>query len=591
MAHRSLHAVPLRAVRLPDAPDLPSGDDASPVVWFVAAPALDTKAAGRAWRSRFREWITRRSTESIVALLTTPEDAAHLAGGHLNARVMLWVALRTAGDAIAAKRTHLPRRHAALLVLSRSKEPLRHTKTRIAYTICPACDRTTKDYGGKKHTYDPFGTLMSDVWRDIVWDPSAPDAVVGRLRDLFGLAPWTRLHHVVVTPPAARLARDAGCLGPRPPVAGADAAPLGQARLLTGDCIELLNAMPPDSIDFAFADPPYNIDKKYDAWDDAMDSREYFAWCDRWLDAMLRVLKPGRTLAVLNIPQWTARHFAFLANRARFQDWIAWEGLSLPVRMIMPAHYAIACFTKGAPKPIPGLVRKRHARLDAEALSALRDNFCGRADCVRTRRALRVADREACSDLWWDIHRLKHNSRRVDHPCQLPPMLMRRLIALYTNPGEMVLDPFNGAGTTTLCAVLHGRNAIGIDLSQPYTDLAGARHDELARGADPFSRRDAVPRSKNSRVRRIGSTEYAVPKKRLQLEVREIARRIGHIPSRDEVARLSTFPIRYFDDYFVSWGEVCAAARHAGMDDRSRRSGRVAQTSQASLWEASVGAT
>ena len=57
---------------------------------------------------------------------------------------------------------------------------------------------------------------------------------------------------------------------------------------------------------------------------------------------------------------------------------------------------------------------------------------------------------------------------------------------------------------------------------------------------------------------------YEVPKKTLQLEVREIAHRLGRLPTREEVARMSKYPMRDFEDYFLSWGEVCAAGARPG---------------------------
>jgi site-specific DNA-methyltransferase (adenine-specific) len=145
---------------------------------------------------------------------------------------------------------------------------------------------------------------------------------------------------------------------------------------------------------------------------------------------------------------------------------------------------------------------------------------------------------------------------------------MWRLITTFARPGETVLDPFNGAGTTTLCAAQLGRQYIGMELSRQYHELAARRHDELERGVDPFEKADRVPRAKNSKVRRLPKAKYEVPKKHLQMEVKAIARSLGRLPTREEVARLSRFPIRYFDDYFVSWGEVCAAARTTGMSER-----------------------
>src|SRR5947209_4223263 len=92
---------------------------------------------------------------------------------------------------------------------------------------------------------------------------------------------------------------------------------------------------------------------------------------------------------------------------------------------------------------------------------AIRGSRNWRACCVAARGARGEDAAGPLTDLWGDVHRLKHNSRRVNHPCQLPPLLMRRLIALFTVPGELVLDPFNGAGTTTLAATQLGRRYLG----------------------------------------------------------------------------------------------------------------------------------
>ena len=186
---------------------------------------------------------------------------------------------------------------------------------------------------------------------------------------------------------------------------------------------------------------------------------------------------------------------------------------------------------------------------------------------MNERIALGVQDKAPITDLWWDIHRLKHTWRRVEHPCQLPPALMRRIIALFTYPGECVLDPFNGVGTTTLAAEELGRAFVGIELSEHYHSIARMRHDELRRGLDPFRKQEQTPTSKNSPVARLKKQNYVVTKKTLQLEVRRIAKQLGRLPTRHEVELLGKYPISHYDDYFISWGEVCAAARTTGMTE------------------------
>ena len=235
----------------------------------------------------------------------------------------------------------------------------------------------------------------------------------------------------------------------------------------------------------------------------------------------------------------------------------------------MPSHYAILCFTKGTPRTLPGTSEKFLKSIEGKQSLPMAEFYCVRAACLNKRIMDGHNDRGEFTDLWYDIHRLKHNSRRVDHPCQLPPILMRRLFNLYTLAGETVLDCFDGAGTSTLVAHQMGRRFIGIELSPKYHALTTERHEQITRGEDPFGKQDEIPKAKNSRIERLTKQKYEVSKKVLQLEVRLIAKRLGHIPSREEVEQLCKYPIEYFDEYFFSWGEVCAAARHSGMSENN----------------------
>ncbi|MBX9784685.1 MAG: hypothetical protein K2X48_15460 [Chitinophagaceae bacterium] len=513
------------------------------------------------------EFISKTNNNSTIAILTSSLFAADFCTQlQHDIHLKLWIAVKL--DKPIEHKSYLAEQHCALLILTRYKGGLNHTKTRIGYTYCPSCDKTTKDYGGKKHLYHEFGTLISDVWRDITVDFAAyPKEIINRLTDLFGLPEYkyvnvydqrenykaaNKKHSFIQFSQVENFYSD-------------------KSVLLNGDCIEQLKSIPDNSIDFCFADPPYNLKKKYESWDDGIDIQEYFDWCDNWLSELARVLKPGRTLAVLNIPQWCVRHFKHLNKILDYQDWIVWEGLSMPVRMIMPSHYSILCFTKGKPKSLPGLVRKNNSLLETKAIEALKEDYCIRETCISKRKRLKAKDKEISTNIWWDIHRLKHNSRRVDHPCQLPPMFMYRLISLFTNEGEFVLDPFNGAGTTTLTAQQLNRKYVGIELSDYYHNTTLQRHKELDLGIDPFRKNnDDYPKAKNSRVERLKKQKYQVSKKVLQLEIRTISNTIGHIPTKDEVKQHSKFPIEYFEDYFIDWGEVTAAARTTGMTEHRK---------------------
>lgn len=575
MAHWSEDSKRLKLIttsvdKLSQIENIPCKAPASYLFWMPSGRSSTDATDSKESLAKVAQYCMKLNKLSTVCVLTTPTDAASmLASLGDELKFQHWIAIKTTKNAYKRTSGSLPNRHAALLVLTRYDKYLRHTKTRVQYTYCPTCGKTTKDYGGKKHMYHQYGTLISDVWRDIECDPRADiQLVVDRVRDLFGLDPYKRLYLIDL-----RTCRE---LRPRRRPRNAKRTPRAHepagngtpavSRLINDDCLKILPSLADDSVDFCFADLPYNLNKKYYKSNDSLDSDKYFSWCIQWLSELHRVLKPGRTLAVLNIPQWSVRYYLHLSSLMKFQAWIAWEALSFPVRRIMPAHYSIVCFSKGDPGPLPGLATDDSSPAGDE-LKTLADLYCVRKSCVRRRNALGVPDSTGISDLWHDVHRLTHNSRRVNHPCQLPPLLMRRLFALFTTPGDMILDCFNGAGTSTLVAQEMGRQFIGIELSSRYHNIAMGRHEMLSRGEDPFEKMDTVPTAKNSRVERLPRKKYKITKKALQLDVKRIAGALNRLPTREEVRILSKFPIKYFNEYFVSWGEVCAAARTTGMSE------------------------
>jgi site-specific DNA-methyltransferase (adenine-specific) len=499
-----------------------------------------------------------------------------------------WIAIKRE-TSVDGNRRKLPHQHFGALVYTRYKASLRHTKTRIEYTYCPVCDKTTKDYGGKKHIYHEAGTLISDVWRDIACELNGDlSPIIKRFADLFGLEPYKTL--TVIDAKKVGLHRQAN------PIVHFEfqVNQLPQEltnTVLNGDCLEKLRAIPENSIDFAFVDPPYNLKKKYSGYSDDLEIQDYFKWCDEWIYELSRVLKPGRTLALLNIPIGSIRHFLYMQTILKYQNWLVWDALAFPVRLIMPAHYTILCFTKGESRELPCFTgESSHIRLSSapknfNALEPLADDYCLRENCVNTRIAAKINDKTTLTDLWSDIHRLKHNSRRVDHPTQLPPHLMYRAISIFTKPNEVVLDCFNGSGTTTLTAHQLGRKYLGIEASEKYWNLSNERHQEILNGLDPFRKMERVLTSKNSRVARVEKQVYKVPKKTLQLEVKRVTGEIGHIPSRDELISYGKYSIEYYDKYFVSWGEVTAAARTTGMSEKRNGNNSHEVTQQLRLLE------
>jgi site-specific DNA-methyltransferase (adenine-specific) len=124
-------------------------------------------------------------------------------------------------------------------------------------------------------------------------------------------------------------------------------------RLYEADCMEILPALDSGSVDTVFADPPFNLNKHYGRR--SSDSREdntYLGWCHTWLHECARILKPGGSLFVYNLPKWNMQLGAWLSERGLdFRHWIAIEhksSLPIPGRLY-PAHYSLLYFSKGKP--------------------------------------------------------------------------------------------------------------------------------------------------------------------------------------------------------------------------------------------------
>jgi len=110
------------------------------------------------------------------------------------------------------------------------------------------------------------------------------------------------------------------------------------------------------------------------------------------------------------------------------------------------------------------------------------------------------------------------------------------------------------------------RKYFGIELSEKYYKLSLVRHAELENGLDPFRKQDNTPKAKNSYVQRLKKQKYEVDKKTLQLFIKDLSIKLGKIPTREDVIKFNSYPIEYFDNYFINWGEVTAAARTTGME-------------------------
>ena len=236
-------------------------------------------------------------------------------------------------------------------------------------------------------------------------------------------------------------------------------------RLYEGDCMDLTPTLDSDSVDMIFADPPFNLNKLYpSSINDNLKTERYLEWCEAWLTECIRLLKPGGALFVWNLPRWNAELAAFLSGRLTFVHWIAVDiKYSLPIqRRLYPSHYSLLYYVKGSqarvfhPDRLPMQVCPHCA-------GDLRDY--GGYKAKMNPKGVNL------SDVWWDVSPVRHAKyKRRNGANELPLKVLDRVIELSTDEGDLVFDPFGGAGTTYMAAELKARRWLGIEIG-PTEDI------------------------------------------------------------------------------------------------------------------------
>ena len=238
-------------------------------------------------------------------------------------------------------------------------------------------------------------------------------------------------------------------------------------KVLQGDCLELFKDISDNSVDVTFADPPFNLKKKYNSYRDTKEFQDYLEWCRKWIGEMVRVTKPTGSIFVHNIPKWLTYYATFLNEFADFKHWISWDAPTAPMgKSLQPSHYGILFYAKNCKKNKYNEIRYPHKR--CRKCGYLLKDYGGKKANLHPFGPL-------VSDVWSDIHRIKHNKYRDHHPCQLPVHLLERIILMSTDEGDIVLDPFMGTGTTAIAAKRLGRNYIGFELDKTYADVSRSK--------------------------------------------------------------------------------------------------------------------
>lgn len=250
--------------------------------------------------------------------------------------------------------------------------------------------------------------------------------------------------------------------------------PLNQ--IIEGDCIDVLNTLPAASIDLIFADPPYNLQLQHelhrpnmtkvdavdDEWDQFDSFQEYDAFTRKWLTACRRVLKPTGTIWVIG-----TYHNIFRVG-AIMQDlgfWILNDVIWIKTNP-MPNFRGVR-FTNAHETLIWASTGKgARYTFHHQAMKGLNE------------------DKQMRSD-WWLLplatgaERVRDGQGRKAHSTQKPEALLYRVILSSSNPGDVVLDPFFGSGTTGVVAKRLHRNWIGIEKEKKYIEVARCRIDAV----------------------------------------------------------------------------------------------------------------
>lgn len=246
------------------------------------------------------------------------------------------------------------------------------------------------------------------------------------------------------------------------------------------DVLDFLDNLPDNSINCYFSSPPYNVGKSYGGGvsADIMRHTFYHGWLMQIISEMARTVKPGGVVALnvgktvdMNGRLMPISHLIYqdlIQSGLQFENEVVWtvpHGLT-PKDKLAARHESILIFSKGG-------------------ASTFNANAARIPQKQPGKRAYKGPNRGELSghpfgahptDVWSDITTVRNNHpdrKHGDHPAQFPVALPKRAIMLYTNPGDLVCDPFSGSGSTHVACVETHRNFIGCDLF--YGELRAKR--------------------------------------------------------------------------------------------------------------------
>jgi adenine-specific DNA-methyltransferase len=238
------------------------------------------------------------------------------------------------------------------------------------------------------------------------------------------------------------------------------------AVIYRGDCLQVLSGLPDGSVDLIFADPPYNIGKKFSEFNDVWPSEKaYAAWCFQWLAHCIRLLKPSGSLYLMASTQAMPHLDLWLRERITILSRIVWhyDSSGVQAKKYYGSLYEPILFCVKDPKSY--IFNAADIEVEAKT-GAVRKLVDYRKDVPVLYKTKKVPGNA------WYLPRVRYRmSEYEEHPSQKPEALLERIVKASSNPRDLVLDPFGGTFTTCAVAQRLGRRTIGIELQTEYVKI------------------------------------------------------------------------------------------------------------------------
>lgn len=236
--------------------------------------------------------------------------------------------------------------------------------------------------------------------------------------------------------------------------------------VLYGDCLDLLQSIPNNSVDLIFADPPYNIGKKFGAFVDSWPSDiDYAEWCFGWISLCLEKLKSNGSIYIMTSTQAMPYLDLWIRERISVLSRIIWhyDSSGVQAKKYYGSLYEPILF--GVKDPKNYTFNADDIEVEART-GAVRNLIDYRKEVPTPYKSTKVPGNT------WYMPRVRYRmSEYEEHPTQKPESLLERIIRASSNVGDVVLDPFSGTFTTCAVAQRLNRKSIGIELQEDYIKI------------------------------------------------------------------------------------------------------------------------